>query len=158
MFREVPLPHGIAGQLFLHSMPGRLEPFDEAKKTIVASGVRQVVCLTPPDEIEEKSPDYAKAIRAGVPWRHVTHPIPDFGVPENAESFRKVVESTASALKQGDNVLVHCAAGIGRTGTFAVALLCRLGIPLHEARRIVRNAGSSAESLAQVDFLQTVCK
>lgn len=157
-FRSVPLPEAIPGRLFLHSMPGRLEPFDDAKDAILAANVKNVVCLTPDDEIRDKSPEYAKAIAAGLPWRHVAHPIPDFGVPKNAAEFAKIVQSIAAALKNGENVLVHCAAGIGRTGTFAVAVLCRLGLPLKDARRIVRAAGSSAESPEQVDFLQRVCQ
>ncbi len=154
MFRHVPLPDGVAGQLFLHSIPGRLEPFDDAKTAIAKAEIRQVVCLTPADEIRDKSPEYARAIAAGTPWRHVGYPIPDFGVPDDTASFAGVVQSIATSLRSGENVLVHCAAGIGRTGTFAVAVLCRLGVPLRDARRIVRGAGSSAESDEQVEFLE----
>ena len=158
MFRSVPLPDGVAGQLFLHSMPGRLEPFDDAKDAIAEAEIRRVVCLTPSDEIRDKSPGYAAAIAAGTPWRHVAHPIPDFGVPHDEGAFSSVVNSIADALRRGENVLVHCAAGIGRTGTFAVAVLMRLGVPLRDARRTVPAAGSSAESEEQVQFLERVAR
>lgn len=157
MFRRVPLPDGVSGQLFLHSMPGRLEPFEAAKQEILDSAIREVVCLTPDEEIRHKSPEYAKAIAAGLPWRHVSHPVPDFGIPDDAVAFTKVVTSVVASLTAGENVLVHCAAGIGRTGTFAAAVMCRLGVPLDEAIRIVRGAGSSAESDAQVGFLESIC-
>ncbi len=158
MFRRVPLPEDVSGRLFLHSMPGRLEPFDDAKTAIAEAEIRQVVCLTPADEIRDKSPEYASAIAAGTPWRHVGYPIPDFGVPDDTASFGSVVQSIATSLHGGENVLVHCAAGIGRTGTFAVAVLCQLGVPLADARRTVRAAGSSAESEVQVRFLGQLCQ
>jgi len=138
-------------------MPGRHEPFASAREEILQSGVKHVVCLTPAEEVRERSPDYADAIEAGVPWHHVSLPVPDFGVPEDAASFRAAAQSVAKSLRNGENVLAHCAAGIGRTGTFAVAVLCQLGIPLREAQRLVRAAGSSSESETQRRFLETIC-
>ena len=156
--RRVELPSGISGQLFLHSMPGRNEPFATAREAIVSSSVRHVVCLTPDEEILEKSPDYAAAIEAGLPWRHVSLPVPDFGIPEDAETFRAEAAAIAKTLHNGENVLVHCAAGIGRTGTFAVAVLCQLGVPLRDAQRRVRVAGSQSESPDQREFLEIICR
>lgn len=157
MFRTVELPDDVAGKLFLHSMPGRNEPFEAARAAIAASDVTQVVCLAPGAEVAERSPDYARAIESGVPWRHVPHAIPDLGVPDDPGAFRKTVDDAAAALRRGENVLVHCAAGIGRTGTFAAAVLCRLGMPLPESRRRVKAAGSSAETREQQAFLETFC-
>lgn len=157
MFRTVKLPRGITGTLLLHSMPGRHEPFAAARAAIANARVSRVVCLTPEDEIFARSPEYAAAIRAGVPWTHVACPIPDFGIPEDRERFTAAVNAAADALRRGENVLVHCAAGIGRTGTFAAAVLCALGLPLHDARKRVHAAGSSAESEIQKDFLKQHC-
>jgi protein-tyrosine phosphatase len=155
--RRVELPADVRGALFLHSMPGRYETFDDARAAITGSGVKHVVCLTPEEEILHHSPDYAAAIETGLPWRHVSLPVPDFGVPDDAEAFRTSANAIANALRNGENVLVHCAAGIGRTGTFAVAVLCQLGVSLRDAQLRVRAAGSSSESDRQRRFLETIC-
>ena len=44
---------------------------------------------------------------------------PDFGVPENASSMLKFVRRVRSATSPTHGpVVVHCSAGVGRTGTF----------------------------------------
>lgn len=54
---------------------------------------------------------------------------PDFGVPESPESFLnflfKVRESGCLSLEHGP-VVVHCSAGIGRSGTFCLVDTCLL--------------------------------
>ena len=46
---------------------------------------------------------------------------PDHGIPENPEHFLKFVNYFQQNLNQGDPCLVHCSAGVGRTGvTIAV--------------------------------------
>lgn len=157
MFRSVQLPDGVAGELFLHSMPGRFEEMSAAAAEIERNSIARVICLAPPEELRERSPSYAAAIDAGVPWDHVSHPVPDFGVPEDGAAFMALARSVAQALHGGEHILVHCAAGIGRTGTFAAAVLCQLGVSLHDARRLVRLAGANAETDAQQHFLEEYC-
>jgi protein-tyrosine phosphatase len=135
-------------------MPGRHEPYATARAAIANARVNRVVCLTPESELRAHSPEYAEAIANGVSWDHVAHPISDFGVPDNEEAFASMVRAIADSLRRGENVLVHCAAGIGRTGTTAAAVLCELGLSLSEAVRRVSAAGSSAESEYQKRFLE----
>ena len=67
--------------------------------------------------------------------------------------FRSASE-IAESLKTGQNVLVHCGAGIGRTGTFAVLVLMRLRLGLEEAMTFVKVAGSCPETSGQRGFLE----
>lgn len=135
-------------------MPGRHEPFATARVAIANARVKRVVCLTPESEVRAHSPEYAEAVANGVSWDHVAHPIPDFGIPDDEEAFAAMVRAIADSLRRGENVLVHCAAGIGRTGTTAAAVLCELGLSLSESVRRVSVAGSSAESEYQKRFLE----
>lgn len=154
MFRIVQLPDRVSGNLYLHSMPGRYETFSEAISSIVKLNIDTVVCLTPMNEILEKSPDYAEAIQTGnLPCNHRMFEIPDYDVPKDRERFLDLVRSVAEALQSGKHVLIHCGAGIGRTGTLAICVLMALGLEEDEAWQRVRDAGSCAENQAQRELI-----
>ena len=149
-FRRVPLPEPLTGSLWLHAMPGRLEPWSSFVAEAQRVRLGLLVCLTPRHELASLSPDYDLALRqATLPMRWMQVPMRDFGLAGNVEVFRTGIESIAHCLTQGDAVLLHCAAGIGRTGTAAACLLKRLGVSREDALQRVRGAGSSPESAAQ---------
>jgi atypical dual specificity phosphatase len=52
-------------------------------------------------------------------------------------------------------VVVHCAYGVGRTGTVSALLLARLGLPLEAAIQTIRRAGSTPDTSNQRAFLST---
>lgn len=52
-------------------------------------------------------------------------------------------------LRAGDRILVHCGAGIGRTGMFATCCLIGLGLLRTEAEKQIQIGGSRAERPAQ---------
>ncbi|MEM7029599.1 MAG: dual specificity protein phosphatase family protein, partial [Chloroflexota bacterium] len=137
-------------RLHLHSMPGRLEDWGAFVQQAEAAHIDHIVCLASFAEIEEKSPGYAKAIQdKQLNWNKIDYPIQDFGVPTDRARFLDFVDSLAKRLTNGDTVLIHCAAGIGRTGTVATCVLQALGTERHEAIRLVKKAGSMPETESQ---------
>jgi protein-tyrosine phosphatase len=52
-------------------------------------------------------------------------------------------------IKQGDNVLVHCRGGLGRSGTIAALLLIEFGLPNGLAVAQVRIARPGAIDIAE---------
>jgi protein-tyrosine phosphatase len=151
------LPDGIDGRLFLHSMPGRREDLEEARRCIAEQNIERIVSLAPLDEIQVKSPSYADAITSGT-MRVDLLPVEDYGVPDDRDAFLADARSVAVDLKAGKNVLVHCGAGIGRTGTFACCVLLQFGIALDKALQDVKAAGSSAETDDQRRLLRWCAK
>lgn len=159
MFRRVGLPSAVEGSLYLYSMPGRSEHFDQVIDEFEREGISQVISLAPMHEIESNSPDYARAIRSSsVPALVTIVPVEDFDVPSDREGFDRVARSAAQALRSGKSILVHCGAGIGRTGMFAALVLHHLGTDLQEALDRLDEAGSRPERDGQTRFLRGMVK
>ena len=155
LFRRVQLPSNATGQLLLHSMPGRKEPITECWDEIKRVPVHSIVSLTSDQEISAKSASYAQALAEGsVPCERRSLSVPDGGVPPDDIDLFDSASDVAEALKAGQNVLVHCDGGVGRTGMFAAFVLMRLRLPLKEALLRVEAAGSRPETSAQSLFLK----
>ncbi len=150
MLRSVRLPDGVPGELRLHSMPGRYEPLAGVCAEIQAVGIEIIICLAPVEEIRRKSPAYADALAGNALPCPVEHfPVSDYGVPDNRENFWSLASGIANRLNEGRRVLIHCGAGVGRTGTLATCVLLALGVLQEEAARAVSAAGSHPETAEQ---------
>jgi protein-tyrosine phosphatase len=148
--RRVTLPAEVPGSLWLGAMPGRFEPWSAFEARAQRAKLAAVVCLTPRSELAELSPAYHRAVAQGtVPFRWMNLPMPNFGVPEDGAAFRRDVRQIAAALRHGDAVLLHCAAGMGRTGSTAACVLKALGLSTEEALQRVRDAGSNPQNAQQ---------
>ncbi|MBI2770155.1 MAG: tyrosine-protein phosphatase [Burkholderiales bacterium] len=149
-FRAVQLPADVAGSLWLSSMPGRFETWPAFEAQARQAGLGMVVCLTPASEIAELSPAYSAAVARGrLPFRWLNLPMRNFGVPDEPGTFRAEVARIADALRAGDAVMLHCAAGLGRTGTVAACVLKTLGLEAGQALQRVRDAGSNPQNALQ---------
>lgn len=153
VLRPLPVPGSLKGRVWLTSMPGRFAPLPDFMHAAERVGATGIVCLTPAEEIEAKSPDYARAIALeSLPLSILHHPIPDYGLPQDVVAFADLVRSLCETLRQGQRLIVHCAAGIGRTGIIARHLLMALGVDPQIARTQVQYAGSSPETSEQQQF------
>ncbi len=155
MFRQVALPEGINGGLLLHSMPGLHESWNTWRSDAERAALDQLVSLTDMAEIEQKSPEFARAIREGdVPVERREFAIQDYGVPPDRDAFAQFASEIATSIRAGRNVLIHCGAGIGRSGTLAASVLIALGAGLDEALQGVRQAGAGPETQEQRDLVR----
>lgn len=156
MMREVTLPAGVQGRLLLHSIPGLWEEFDAFLDEAAHQRLTLVVRLTDDEETRISSPEYADALEHGlVPFELLSCDMPDHGVPDDRPAFRGLAHEVSRRLHRGEAVLVHCYAGIGRTGTFAAAVLVALGVPVRSALGAVYDAGSgpgSGQQEALIDW------
>ncbi len=157
--REIVVEDLVPGRLWLSAMPGRPGAWTSLAATLRVyrtAGVERVVCLAPDEEIRAKSPEYAAALRTlDFPWPRLVHPVPDGGVPDDPAAFRAFVDLVAGELRDGCRIVVHCGAGVGRSGLVAACLLTRLGLPPEEALRRVRDAEAGPETDDQTAFFHT---
>lgn len=154
MLRLVPLPESIPGRLYLSAMPGYYSLFEDDARLITDFDINQVFCLATFPEIKAKAPEYAAAIRAdGLPWNWQGFPVEDFGIPNDRKRFMAMARDIAVRLNDGEYVLIHCLAGIGRTGMLAALVLMILEMDRGNALARVNAAGGNPESSAQQAFL-----
>jgi len=161
MLRSVELPEGVTGHLYLHSMPGRYEKFQEARDEIVRCKIERVIRLASLEEVRSKSRDYALAIEAGkLPWIEEAFAVPDFDAPKGKDlpRFLELAKNVANHLINGKNILIHCGAGIGRTGTLAICILIILGMRTEQAKAVVQDARSRPEGESQKQVIEWVAQ
>lgn len=92
--------------------------------------------------------------QAGLHW--LQFPIVDFGIPDARAqvAWRTILADLVARLHEDERVLVHCAAGLGRTGTMVATILKALGHDSEAAIAMVRAARpGTIETAAQRAFV-----
>jgi protein-tyrosine phosphatase len=115
---------------------GRLTIFHRPKVRLLASLQREgcTHVLTLLSEHEQAKNLGLAVAKLGLQW--IWAPLPNGDPPSKARSdaLRVLLQRLEKILANGGSLLIHCSAGIHRTGMIANALLRSLGLTAEEAR------------------------
>lgn len=148
---RIPLPPGMLGSLYASGLPGTTAgvPVERLSEELRARAVDRVVCLCSDEEILDRSPAYYGPLARGELGVAVDRfPVDDWAVPAEPGAYLGLVRETATRLRMGGGLLVHCNGGCGRTGTFCCCVLVALGATPEEAEiafRAARRCGPETE-------------
>lgn len=126
---------GTMGKGFLAVMAcPTLDPDAPASiRNIARLGIRQVVSLLEPSEARQLGLESERLEVKAHGMEFISLPIPDMGVPPSIEDFSQVAQMLFTQVCAGINTLVHCRAGIGRSGLMSAAVLLHAGMSVDEA-------------------------
>ena len=161
----VPVPGG--GTLGLLHCPGRSGTDGAGRRwarsladdlaALDAWGADALLSLVEPVEFARLGVPHLPDViaRHRIQWLHV--PVTDMGTPDASSraAWAQARPAIDALLGRGGRLAIHCAAGLGRTGTIAAALLVRADVEPDDAIARVRAARpGTLETAAQEAFVR----
>lgn len=153
---KVPI-RGRPGTVWASRLPGiRPSYTGEEVDALERFGIDRVVCLVPSEAIERLhgAHRYLAKVSQVFPGHFHQVEIVDHEVPGDDRRFEDTVALVDEALGSGEQVLVHCVGGCGRTGMFVASLMIKAGLSpidaIREFRRRRRCGPETPEQLAYV--------
>ena len=116
------LPFHLPGRIFRSPMPYSVyDPRGDCLLQFKREKGSLVVLLAEEEECVERTGRNLKSLYLREGFEVIHLPIPDFKVPLR-EDLEKAVKKTAEHAQAGQNIVIHCHAGLGRTGLFVAYL------------------------------------
>ena len=134
------------GRIFASCAPGKIElekdivrNLEDDVKTISESGISVVISLIEDFEFDLLSISHFPELLELEHIQFIHYPIRDHFVPDNIDSFHKLIIMICELFLQGHSILVHCRGGVGRTGLVCASFLLHFGSNANEAIDTVRD-------------------
>ncbi len=122
-----------SGVLAVMAKPVAGEWIDEEFSGLYDAGIRQVVSLLEDHEAFELGLAAEDALCEKHGLHFISFPIPDRGLPASVLDFSALARSIYHETAGGKNSVIHCRAGIGRTGLLAAGVLLHAAFDVNEA-------------------------
>jgi protein-tyrosine phosphatase len=122
---------------------------------IAASGINLVISLLEPAEAQLLGLQHESELVNAAGMDFISFPVSDMGLPESVEAFARLSHRLFRQVHAGSKALIHCRAGVGRSGLLAAAVLMQEGRDAQQAfARVARRRGMPVpETSGQGDWL-----
>jgi len=117
------IPFGFSGNIYRSPMPFSVyDKYHTLWESYRCANINFVVVLVETQEylVHAHRDLLAFYQSKGVEVLHL--PIPDYEIPPNKDEIKSAIEKMVTRAESGNNIAVHCMAGMGRTGTFLACL------------------------------------
>ena len=125
------------GSLSAMAKPRSGEWVNEEFQGIAESGISKVISLLEVSEARDLDLNQERQLSESNGMDFAQFPIPDRGVPTSLDEYCKFIKRQYFEITNGANGVVHCRAGIGRTGMVTVSILLHSGYDSLEAFELV---------------------
>lgn len=120
------------GEIYALPCP-KADQLEKILNGLKEQGVNRVVSLLEVPEAAKLGVSDEPEICQQLGMVYQNYPIRDFATAENRRKFTGLINELHGRLLDGENIAVHCYAGIGRTGLVIGSTLIRHGVPAKEA-------------------------
>ena len=144
-----------SGSLSVMAKPVSGEWIEDEFSNISMFGIDRIVSLLESHEVYDLGLEMEKALAEKNGMEFISYPIPDRGLPNSIDDFLRFTKRLYNEAAGGLNTVVHCRAGIGRTGMIAAGVLLHCGFdPIDAFDLISKKRGVAVpDTQEQIDWV-----
>lgn len=126
-----------SGSLSVMAKPVSGEWIEDEFSGIANWGINRIVSLLEEHEAIEVGLGRERQLTEKYKMEFVSYPIPDRGLPHSVSEYLDFTQRIYHETAGGLHTVVHCRAGIGRTGLIAAGVLLHCGFEPKEAFELI---------------------
>ena len=159
---NIPLNRITGGQLWISHYPGKIGIKDtlvQAEIDLIELKKRKidiVVSLIEKEELEMLQIPTLFDLIMKHQFTHYYFPISDKSVPKNKVELNRLLKELCMEIHKNKKILLHCNAGLGRSGLIAALICKRLGISESPISYIRKHRPGSIETKDQEKMITSV--
>lgn len=144
-----------SGSLSVMAKPVSGEWIEDEFSGIAQTGINRIISLLEEHESYEVGLSQESRLTEKNDMEFISYPIPDRGLPTSVSEFATFTKRLYHEAAGGLNTVIHCRAGIGRTGIVAAGVLLHCGFEPKEAFSLIseKRGVSVPDTQEQIDWV-----